>query len=368
MAKAPITPETAPVVGPGGRVGILGAGQLGRMLAMAGARMGLRVRLYDPGFDPPGGQVASAMQGEWDDEEGLRAFARTVDVVTLEFENVPLFALKTLKPLVPMFPSAGVLEVAQDRLREKTFLNAIGIETAPFAAISTIEQLGDCMAFFDAPSILKTRRNGYDGKGQVRVNGLEEAGGALAQFKGRALIVEAIVPFETEISVIIARGRDGSVRAYDPVENTHENGILRRSMVPATIDADTAARAVGIATDIVGKLGHVGVMGVEMFVTPDERILVNEIAPRVHNTGHWTIESCMVNQFEQHMRAVCGWPLGDPRRHCDAVMDNLLGEEALDWQRWAGETGCALHLYGKREVQPGRKMGHVTRTNPFTEQ
>ena len=366
MAERVMLPDGAPLVGPGGRVGILGAGQLGRMLAMAGARMGLRVRLYDPAFDPPGGQVGSAMQGEWDDEEGLRAFARTVDVVTLEFENVPLFAMKTLQPLVPLFPAPGVLEVAQDRLREKTFLNAIGIETAPFAPISTIEHLGDSMAFFNAPAILKTRRNGYDGKGQIRVNGLDEAGAALAQFKGRALIVEAVIPFDTELSVIIARGRDGSIQAYDPVENTHENGILRRSMVPAMVDADVAARAVKIATTVVEKLGHVGVMGVEMFVTRDKRILVNEIAPRVHNTGHWTIEACMVNQFEQHMRAVCGWPLGDPRRHCDAVMDNLLGEEALNWQRWAGETGCALHLYGKRDALPGRKMGHITRTNPFT--
>jgi 5-(carboxyamino)imidazole ribonucleotide synthase len=194
------------------------------------------------------------------------------------------------------------------------------------------------------------------------VNGLEEAGEALAAFKGRSMIVEQIIPFQTEISVIIARGRDGSVKAYDPVENTHENGILRRSMVPATVSPEIAQNAVAIATQVVERIGHVGVMGVEMFVTQDGRILVNEIAPRVHNTGHWTLEACSISQFEQHMRAVCGWPLGDARRHCDAVMDNLLGEEINDWKRWAAEPGTALHIYGKREAQPGRKMGHVTRT------
>jgi 5-(carboxyamino)imidazole ribonucleotide synthase len=302
------------------------------------------------------------MQGDWDDEASLRAFARTVDVVTLEFENVPLAAMKVLEPLVPLFPSARVLRIAQDRFEEKTFLNAIGVETAPFAPIATIEHLADSLAFFDAPAILKTRRMGYDGKGQVRVTGLVEAGEALAAFKGRAMIVEQVIPFQTEISVIIARGRDGSVKAYDPVENTHESGILRRSMVPATVSPEIAQNAVAIATQVVERIGHVGVMGVEMFVTQDGRILVNEIAPRVHNTGHWTLEACSISQFEQHMRAVCGWPLGDARRHCDAVMDNLLGEEINDWKRWAAEPGTALHIYGKREAQPGRKMGHVTRT------
>lgn len=365
MTEWPSAADGGPLVGPGGRIGILGAGQLGRMLAMAAARMGLRVRLFDPGFDPPGGHVGSAVQAEWDDEQALRGFARSVDVVTLEFENVPLSALKLIEPLVPLHPGPKVLEIAQDRYREKTFLNAIGVETAPYAAISTIDHLADSLAFFDAPAILKTRRMGYDGKGQMRVTGLEEAGAALAAFKGRALIVEAVVPFETELSVLVARGRDGEIRCYDPVENTHENGILRRSMVPATLDKDTLAAAVAIATHVAARIEHVGVMGVEMFVTRDRRILVNEIAPRVHNTGHWTIEACLVNQFEQHLRAVCGWPLGDPGRHCDAVMDNILGAEVENWSRWAAEPGCALHLYGKREAAPGRKMGHVTRTNPI---
>ena len=367
MTERETLPDGGPLVPPGGRVGILGAGQLGRMLAMAGAQMGLRVRLYDPGFDPPGGQVASAMQADWDDEQALRAFARTVDVVTLEFENVPLAAMEVLAPLVPLYPSARVLKIAQDRYEEKTFLNAIGVETAPFAPISTIEHLTDSLAFFDSPAILKTRRMGYDGKGQVRVQGLEQAGEALATFKGRALIVEKVIPFSTELSVIIARGRDGSVKAYDVVENTHEDGILRRSMVPAMIDADTAARAVAIATTIVERIGHVGVMGVEFFLAEDDRLLVNEIAPRVHNTGHWTLEACMTNQFEQHMRAVCGWPLGDTRRHCDAVMDNLIGDEVHDWKRWAAERSVALHIYGKHEARPGRKMGHITRVSSHGE-
>jgi 5-(carboxyamino)imidazole ribonucleotide synthase len=363
MSERPDPRDGAAPVPPGGRVGILGAGQLGRMLAMAGARMGLRVRLFDPSFDPPGGHVGSTMQAEWDDEQALRGFARTVDVVTLEFENVPQAAMKTLEPLVPVYPSARVLKMAQDRYEEKTFLNAIGIETAAFAPISTIDHLADSLAFFDGPAILKTRRMGYDGKGQVRVNGLEEAGEALATFRGRALIVEKVVPFETELSVIIARGRGGEIRAYDPVENTHEEGILRRSMVPATVSAEVAARAIEIATTIVERSGHVGVMGVEFFVTADDRLLVNEVAPRVHNSGHWTIEACMVDQFEQHLRAVCGWPLGDTTRFCNAVMDNLIGSEVDEWQRWAGQSKTALHIYGKREALPGRKMGHVTRVS-----
>lgn len=361
MAEGKTLADGGPLVGPGGRVGILGAGQLGRMLAMAGARMGLRVMLYDPSFDPPGGQVATAIQGDWTDEQSLRAFARSVDVVTLEFENVPLATMEMLEPLVPLYPSAKVLKIAQDRYEEKSFLNAIGVETAPYAAISTIDHLTDSLAFFDAPAIIKTRRMGYDGKGQVRVEGLEQAGEALATFKGRALIVEQVIPFVAELSVIVARGRDGTIKTYDVVENTHEGGILRRSMVPATVDREATDRAVEIATKVVEKIGHVGVMGVEFFLAPDGRLLVNEVAPRVHNTGHWTQEACMISQFEQHMRAVCGWPLGDTRRHCDAVMDNLLGEEVHDWARLAAEPGLALHIYGKRDAAPGRKMGHVTR-------
>jgi 5-(carboxyamino)imidazole ribonucleotide synthase len=264
---------------------------------------------------------------------------------------------------VPVYPSSRVLKMAQDRYEEKTFLNAIGIETAEFAPISTIDHLADSLAFFDGPAILKTRRMGYDGKGQMRVNGLEEAGEALATFKGKGLIVEKVVPFETEISVIIARGRDGEIKAYDPVENTHEDGILRRSMVPALVSAEIAAKAVELASKIIERAGHVGVMGVEFFVTADGRLLVNEVAPRVHNSGHWTMEACMVDQFEQHLRAVCGWPLGDTTRFCNAVMDNLLGDEVAEWKRWASQPKTAVHIYGKREALAGRKMGHVTRVS-----
>ena len=358
--------DDSAVIGPGGRVGILGAGQLGRMLAMAAARMGLRAHLYDPAFDPPAGHVAPTRQADWSDDAALRAFAKSVDVVTFEFENVPLSALATVAEIAPVRPAASVLSIARDRYEEKTFLNAIGIETARFAPVETVEHLTDALQYFDGPAILKTRRLGYDGKGQVRIAGLEDAGTALASVKGQRLIVEAVVPFEREISVIVARGLDGSVRSYDPIENVHEDGILRRSMVPAAIRTETAERAAAIAGQIVTALGHVGVMGVEMFHTEDDRLLVNEIAPRVHNTGHLTSQTCAVDQFEQHLRAICGWPLGETARHCDAVMDNLIGEDVAEWARWAGEPGAALHLYGKGETRPGRKMGHVTRIRDLT--
>lgn len=357
------------MIEPGGVVGVLGAGQLGRMLAMAAARMGLRARLYAPEADPPAAHVAPVTRGAWDDADALAAFAAGVDVVTLEFENVPLIAAETLAPLVPLRPGARALAVAQDRLVEKRFLNEAGARTAPFAPVADAASLDAALAALGLPAILKTRRLGYDGKGQARIDDPAQAPAALAAMGGAPAILEGFAPFAREVSVVIARGLDGATRAYDPGENAHRDGILRTTTVPAALDAEACARAVAVATRIVDALDYVGVMGVELFHMPPEThggaFWVNEIAPRVHNTGHWTMNACAVDQFEQHLRAVCGRPLGDPRRHCDATMENLIGDEAAAWPRLAAEPGAALHLYGKAEARPGRKMGHVTRTRPL---
>lgn len=348
-------------VGPGGIVGVLGAGQLGRMLAIAAARMGLRTRLYDPAPDAPAAHVAPVTQAAWDDREALARFAASVDVVTLEFENVPVETVAFLETLVPVRPGARALAVAQDRLDEKRFLNAAGAATAAFAPVDDAASLDAALAALGLPAILKTRRMGYDGKGQARIARPGDAPAALAAMGGAPAILEAVAPFVREISVVAARGADGAFAAYDPGENVHEGGILRRTTVPAAIDAATAARAQALARRVLDGLAYVGVMGVEMFHMPGGDLLVNEVAPRVHNTGHWTIEACAVDQFAQHVRAVCLWPLGEPRRHADAEMTNLIGDEAGAWARLAAEPGLALHLYGKAEARPGRKMGHVTR-------
>jgi 5-(carboxyamino)imidazole ribonucleotide synthase len=351
-------------LGPGATIGILGAGQLGRMLAMAAARMGLRARLYAPEPDPPAGHVAPVVTAAWDDTAALAAFSESVDVVTLEFENVPVETVEALAARRPVRPGAAALAIAQDRLEEKRFLNGIGVATAPFAAVDGAASLDKALGEIGAPAILKTRRLGYDGKGQARLARVSDAPAALAAMRGAPAILEGYAAFEREISVIVARGLDGACVAYDPGENRHQSGILRRTTVPAAIDEHVAAAAKTIARRIVEGLDYVGVMGVELFLMPDGRLLANEIAPRVHNTGHWTMEACAVDQFAQHVRAVCGWPLGAALRHADAVMENLLGDEAERWPTLAAEPGAALHLYGKSEARPGRKMGHVTRLSP----
>jgi 5-(carboxyamino)imidazole ribonucleotide synthase len=349
---------------PGSTVGILGGGQLGRMLAIAAARLGLRARIYAPETDPPAGHVAPTMQGDWDDRDRLAAFAAEVDVVTLEFENVPAVAVETLAALVPVRPGLAALTTAADRLLEKRFLNSVGVETAPFAAVDDAASLDAALARIGTPAILKTRRLGYDGKGQARIATPADAAAALAAMGGAPAILEGFAPFARELSVVAARGLDGDFRAYDPGWNVHRDGILRTTTIPAPVDAETVERAVAIARRVLDGLGYVGVMGVELFHMPDGRLLANEIAPRVHNTGHWTIEACAVDQFEQQIRAVCGWPLGDPVRHADAVMENLIGDDADRWLALAQQPGAALHLYGKGDARPGRKMGHVTRLSP----
>jgi 5-(carboxyamino)imidazole ribonucleotide synthase len=348
---------------PGGTIGIIGGGQLGRMLAMAAARLGLKTSIYNDAPYAPAFQVTPhATVGAYDDLQKLAAFADACDVVTFEFENLPAHAIAHLGEHVPVRPGAHALAVTQDRLSEKTFVEKLGLKTAPFFEVSSTDQARDAFGRIGGKAIIKTRRFGYDGKGQAKVTSAGETAKAFESFKGAPAILEGFVDFSYEASVVAARGADGSFLAYDPPENEHENHILRRSTVPSRLSAAQAEEAHTIARKIADALDYVGVLAVELFVGKDGALLVNEIAPRVHNTGHWTIEACQCSQFEQHMRAVAGWPLGDPSRHADAVMENIIGAEADAWEALA-KTG-ALHLYGKTEARPGRKMGHVTRLKP----
>ncbi|MGH6871421.1 MAG: 5-(carboxyamino)imidazole ribonucleotide synthase [Rhizomicrobium sp.] len=346
-------------VPPGGTIGILGGGQLGRMLAMAAARLGLKTHIYSDQSDAPAFQVCDARtHAHFENRESLSKFARACDAITFEFENIPESAVAYLSGFKPTHPGAGSLTPTQDRLLEKDFVNALGLRTAPYANIENAE---DTRAFagIGAPAILKTRRFGYDGKGQMKVASAEEANKAFMAFKNAPSILEGFVDFAFEASVIGARARDGNFAAYDPPENVHEHHILRRSTVPGRLSARQGEEAKNIAHKIADALGHVGVLCVELFVLQSGELLVNEIAPRVHNSGHWTIDACTVSQFEQHIRAVAGWPLGSPKRHSGVVMENIIGEEARDWHALA-DRGGALHLYGKSEIRPGRKMGHIT--------
>ena len=353
---------------PNSVIGILGGGQLGRMLALAAARLGLRCHIFAPEPDSPAFQVAAAHTcAGYGDADALTAFAAAVDVVTYEFENVPAETAAILGRLVPLAPGAEALATSQDRLVEKTFLTRIGLATAPFAPVDDLDGLARAVARIGRPSILKTRRLGYDGKGQTTIKSETALDAAWAQIGKRPAILEGFVDFEMEVSVIAARGWDGSIAIYDVPENRHANHILHQSIVPAAIAAGTEAAARDIASKITSALDYVGVIGVELFLaraSGQERLIVNEIAPRVHNSGHWTMDACVVSQFEQHIRAVAGWPLGSPERHSDVVMTNLLSDEAGNWRNLAREPQVGLHLYGKAESRPGRKMGHFNRLTP----
>lgn len=349
---------------PGGTIGILGGGQLGRMLSMAAARLGLKTHIFEPSANPPAGQVADRITtAEYNDVEALKSFANSVDVITYEFENIPTEALDIIEPLRPIHPTRGALAVSQDRISEKRFLAGLGISIAPYAQIDSLADLTAALETIGTPAILKTRRFGYDGKGQVRITNANQAESAFAALKGAPAVLEGFVNFTREVSVIAARGTDGAVVCYDPGENVHKDGILHTTTVPAKLAAGQHMDAILLAGKILNALDYIGVMGVEIFVT-DAGLVVNEIAPRVHNSGHWTQNACVVDQFEQHIRAIAGWPLGDGQRHANAVMTNLIGDDALSY---ASYTDAALHLYGKSEIKPGRKMGHINRISPKTE-
>ncbi len=348
---------------PGSTIGILGGGQLGRMLALAAARLGFDVAILEPERDSPAARVAAhSVVAAYDDPKGLAKLARLSDVITCEFENVPAAAVERLRELgAEVAPGARALAVAQDRLAEKTFLNENGVPTVAFAAADSAESAEAAVAQIGAPALMKTRREGYDGKGQRWV---EHAAGAAEVFRalgGVPVIVEAQANFVRELSVIAARGRDGALRIYPLAENHHAAGVLRRSLAPARAAPAILDQAERIAAQILTGLDYVGVIGVELFEVEGGILLVNEIAPRVHNTGHWTQDGCEVDQFEQHIRAVAGWPLGPTDAIRAVEMLNLLGEEALEWPRYAAEPESRVHLYGKRQIKPGRKMGHVNR-------
>lgn len=354
---------------PGSTIGILGGGQLGRMLAMAAARLGLKCHIYADHSGPAFDVAASATVGAYDDLDSVRRFAETVDVVTYEFENVPCETARAATEVKPVRPGVKALEVAQDRLVEKQFISALGIPVAPFAAVDCETSLEDAADALGLPAILKTRRLGYDGKGQVRLASASDLTTARATIHSAPAILEGMVTFKIEVSVLVVRGLDGGMYFYDVPHNTHAGGILDTSRVPAPITAAARARAEQIVGKIASALDYVGVLAVEMFYcgeTAPEPLIVNEIAPRVHNSGHWTIDACAVNQFENHIRAVAGWPLGATTRHSDAVMTNLIGADVEGWSKLATEPDAGLHLYGKHDPRPGRKMGHITRIRPKT--
>jgi 5-(carboxyamino)imidazole ribonucleotide synthase len=354
---------------PGDTIGILGGGQLGRMLAMAAARLGLRCQIFSPDPDSPAFDVVlNATCAEYADVEALELFANDVDVITYEFENVPASAALVLSARRPVLPDRVVLETTQDRLAEKDFVTRLGIGTAAYADVSSTSSLREAIARIGLPAVIKTRRFGYDGKGQAIIREGDDPARIWSELGTKSAILEAFVPFEREISVIAARSADGAVECFDVTENEHRDHILKISRAPAAIPDALAQEARSIASRIATALNYVGVLAVEMFVLNGNgaptKVLVNEIAPRVHNSGHWTLDGASVSQFEQHIRAIAGWPLGKPVRHGAVTMTNLIGDEVLDYEQWLTLPGATVHLYGKGDPRPGRKMGHVIQINP----
>ena len=352
---------------PGSTIGVLGGGQLGRMLALAAARLGFQTVVLSPDKDTPAGRVATRiLRGAYDSETALAELAAVADVVTYEFENVPAAAVAELDALrAETAPGARALAVAQDRVAEKDFLREHGVATVDYQAVDDADALAAALVRLGTPALLKTRREGYDGKGQVWIDTADAAAAAFDAIGGKPAVLEARAAFRRELSIIAARGRDGAVATYPLSENVHEDGVLRRTTAPAEVSAKTVAEARRIAETVLNGLAYVGVIAVELFELEDGTLLVNEIAPRVHNTGHWTLDACEVDQFEQHVRAVAGWPLGPTEPFARAVMENLIGEEANRWAELAADPKARLWLYGKDEARPGRKMGHVTRLYPL---
>ncbi len=360
-------------VRPGAVIGVLGSGQLGRMLGLAARRMGYRLHTFSPEHDTPTGQVAEReVTAPYEDRDALRAFARSVSVVTFEFENVPAAAAEALAECAPVRPSPSVLHTTQHRLREKTFLTAAGLPVTPFVAVHALEDLETGLARVGCPAVLKTADLGYDGKGQVGIGTPADARAAWEALDRRPAILESYVDFAREVSVVLARGLDGSMAHYGAIENTHCRHILDVSQAPARVAPRVAKEAVALAEAVARALDFVGVLCVEFFITRDDRVLINEVAPRPHNSGHLTIEACVTSQFEQQLRAVCGLPLGSTRQLSPAAMANLLGDlwatGEPDWEAVSAYSEVKLHLYGKRQPRPGRKMGHLTALAPTADE
>lgn len=345
----------------GATIGILGGGQLGRMLSVAASRLGFKTHIFEPAANPPAGQVADQVTtAAYEDTGALIAFAKAVDVITFEFENIPADALDTLETIRPVLPTRNALATSQDRITEKAFLSSLGLKVAPYANIESDADLQAALESVGTPSIMKARRFGYDGKGQSRLKVVSDGVAAWAELGNTPCVLEGFIDFTKEISVIGARSQSGEVVCFDPGENIHHDGILHTTTVPADISKSQRMDAVLLTGQILNALDYVGVMGVELFVTP-QGLLINEIAPRVHNSGHWTQNGCVIDQFEQHIRAVAGWPLGDGERHSDVVMTNLIGAEVLDVETLSKDAAVGVHLYGKTEAKLGRKMGHVNK-------
>ncbi|WP_281983592.1 5-(carboxyamino)imidazole ribonucleotide synthase [Thalassorhabdomicrobium marinisediminis] len=349
---------------PGATIGILGGGQLGRMLSVAAARLGFKTCIFEPQGDCPASHVSNFhYKADYSDTDALTAFAQACDVVTFEFENIPTEALDVIEAITPIHPNRKALATSQDRLLEKNFLTRIGLKTAPFSAVKTASDLQSAIDRIGTPAILKTRTLGYDGKGQARLHSDDDAEAALSAMNGAPAVLEGFIDFSHEISVIGTRAADGAISCFDPGENLHRDGILHSTTVPARLSPAQRTDAVLLTANILNALEYVGTMGVELFVT-GAGLIVNEIAPRVHNSGHWTQAGCTIDQFEQHIRAIAGWPLGDGSRHSNVVMENLIGAD-IDRVPELAKTNAALHLYGKAEAKPGRKMGHTnTVTGP----
>lgn len=343
-------------------VGILGGGQLGRMSAVAAARLGVKVHIYCPEEDSPASHVAArTFIGNYDDGQKLKEFADSVDVITYEFENIPVETIRYLQKHKPVFPDDRLLEIAQHRPTEKKFLNDIGIPTARWSVIQKASDIDAALSEMKiAHCILKTTRFGYDGKGQSKFTHGDDSDAAWKYLGKQELIAEELVDFVCEISVIIARDKLGQTAIYGPILNEHRNHILAKSTIPAPIPEEISEQARGMTRLLADAVDLVGVLALEMFITRDGHLLANEIAPRTHNSGHWTIDACAVSQFEQHIRTVAGMPVGAPARHSDAVMHNLIGLDAKKLGIWLEKKGACVHLYGKEEAKEGRKMGHVT--------
>lgn len=353
---------------PGDTVGILGGGQLGRMMALAAAKLGLKTHIYCPDEHSPAFDVTPYRTiADYEDEQALSDFAKSVKVVTYEFENIPPRAVEFLTARLPVLPNENVLKVSQDRLTEKNFFQSIDVPTAGFAQVDSRKDLEEAIETLGLPALLKTRRFGYDGKGQVFLKNRDQIATALETIGNQPAILEAFVPFEREVSVIAARNAQGQIVSYDIAENIHENQILKRTTVPAKIDEDLARQAKQIGERVASKLDYVGVLAVELFLLPEgypNRLVANEMAPRVHNSGHWTESACLVSQFEQHIRAVAGWPLGHTDRHSDVVMTNLIGKDIDQREDLLKNGSVAYHSYGKANTREGRKMGHANRISP----
>lgn len=350
----------------GATIGILGGGQLGRMLSVAASRLGFKTCVFEPGADCPASHVAHThVQAGYDDIDALTRFAESCDVITFEFENIPTEALDVIEAITPIHPNRDALATSQDRFLEKNFLTRIGLNTAAYAAVNDAETLEQAIDQIGTPAILKTRRMGYDGKGQSRLMSPDDAAKAIADMAGAPAVLEAFIDFSHEVSVIGTRSADGAISCFDPGENVHRNGILHTTTVPANLTPSQRTDAVLLTANILNALDYVGTMGVELFVT-SHGLIVNEIAPRVHNSGHWTQAGCSIDQFEQHIRAIAGWPLGDSSRHSNVVMENLIGDD-VDRIPDIAKTNTAIHLYGKADAKKDRKMGHInTVTGPAT--